>query len=136
MSSSSPQPLQLPEQPSRVALVITDLEVGGAEKCLTQLALHLDRQRFLPEVFVLQGRPPAAKASFVQQLEAAGVPMTFLDARSISSFPRVVWRLRGCLAKFKPQLVQTFLYHANVVGTVAARWGKVPAIATGLRVAD
>jgi hypothetical protein len=47
-----------PIEPLRVALVITGLEVGGAEKCLTQLAVHIDRKQFAPEVYSLQPRSP------------------------------------------------------------------------------
>src|SRR5207253_1886270 len=34
------------------------------------------------------------------------------------------------------RVMQSFLYHANVVGTMAARRAKVPRVVTGVRVAD
>jgi glycosyltransferase involved in cell wall biosynthesis len=36
----------------------------------------------------------------------------------------------------KPRIVQNFLFHANVVGTLAAREAGVPHIVTGIRVAE
>ena len=45
-----------PDQPIRIALVITDLNVGGAERALVSLAIHLDQNRWQPAVFCL-GKP-------------------------------------------------------------------------------
>jgi starch synthase (maltosyl-transferring) len=123
-------------EPIRVALVITDLEVGGAEKCLTQLALHLDRAEFATEIYVLQPQPQGDKAALVQQLEAAGVLLHFLNARSAWSIFRVVRELRRHFLRQRPQVVQTFLYHANVVGILAARLAGIRLVFTGIRVAD
>jgi glycosyltransferase involved in cell wall biosynthesis len=119
-----------------VALVITGLEVGGAEKCLTQLALGLDRRRFRPHVFALQSRPQPPKDALVRQLAAADIPVEFLEARSALSFPRVLWRLWRAFRREKPQVVQTFLYHANVIGVLAARLAGIRNVHVGIRVAE
>ena len=42
-----------PDRPVRVALVITDLDVGGAERALVALATGLDRRRWEPSVIAL-----------------------------------------------------------------------------------
>jgi len=34
-----------------VALCITDLDIGGAERCLTEIAVRIDRSRFTPVVY-------------------------------------------------------------------------------------
>jgi glycosyltransferase involved in cell wall biosynthesis len=125
-----------PSDIARVAFVITGLDVGGAEKCLTQLALHLDRRQFAPEVYSLQARPTVARASLVDQLEAGGIPIHFLDATSAWSAPRAIAQLRGHFRRQRPHVVQSFLYHANVVAILAARLAAIPQVFTGLRVAD
>jgi glycosyltransferase involved in cell wall biosynthesis len=33
-------------------------------------------------------------------------------------------------------LIQTFLFHANLVGRISARWAKVPRVVSGIRVAE
>jgi glycosyltransferase involved in cell wall biosynthesis len=150
-------PFELPAEPIRVALVITGLEVGGAEKCLTQLALNLSpippsrlrslnlsapavewlsRVRFMPEVYSLQRRPEGDKAVLADKLEAAGVPLYFLNAASSLSFPKVVETLRRHFRRQRPHAVQTFLYHANVAGVIAARLAGISNVSTGLRVSD
>jgi glycosyltransferase involved in cell wall biosynthesis len=120
----------------RLAFVITELAVGGAEKCLVSLATRLDRERYEPAVYSLKARPPAGKDGLVRQLEAAGVPVTFLDLRSSWQFFGAVRRLAELLRQQQPPIVQTFLFHANVVGTLAARRAGVAKIVAGIRVAD
>ena len=44
--------------PLRLALVITELHPGGAERCLVELATRIDRKRFSPVVSSLWPRPP------------------------------------------------------------------------------
>ena len=136
--SHSPRPAvneKAAQNPIRTALVITELCVGGAERCLANLALGLDPRRFQPLLISLGPRPPAGQDLLVQQLEHANVPLYFLDLRSWRQFPAGLRRLRRLLDQQKPDVVQTFLFHANVLGAAAARRCAVPVV-TGVRVAD
>ncbi len=119
-----------------VAFCITELEVGGAERCLVELATRLDRTRFKTSVACLGPRPRGERAALAEQLDAAGVPVRYFDARGISSAARVLRQLRLHWQASRPNLVQTFLFHANVIGAIAARRAIVPTIVTGLRVAE
>lgn len=123
---SGPQPL---------ALVITGLEPGGAERALTQLALRIDRAKFTPHVISLQPRPGEEKCELVNQLAAADVPVEFLNARSKWQFPLAVWRLSRSLRAIRPAIVQSFLFHANIV-TALAGWRRGVKVVCGIRVAD
>jgi glycosyltransferase involved in cell wall biosynthesis len=120
----------------KVALCITDLDLGGAERCLTELALRLDRQRFSPVVYCLGPRPTRDAASCVPMLEAAGVEVHCLGGRRIWQFPIVAGRLKRLLAAQNPQIVQTFLFHANILGRIIARRAGVRAVLSGIRVAE
>jgi glycosyltransferase involved in cell wall biosynthesis len=120
----------------RIAFCITELNVGGAERCLAELATRLDRPQFEPHVFCLGARPAAGAASLSRKLDAAGVPVQYLDARGLSSASRVFWQLRRQFRALRPDLVQTFLWHANVLGVLAARAAGVRRSVTGLRVAE
>lgn len=125
----------MPSVPQPLALVITGLEPGGAERALTQLALRIDRNQFLPVVFSLQPRPQPDKCVLVDELTAAGVVVVFLNARSKWQFAYAVWRLAFHLKKLQPAIVQSFLFHANVVAAYAGKWSGVKVVA-GIRVAD
>jgi glycosyltransferase involved in cell wall biosynthesis len=119
-----------------VALCITGLELGGAERCLTELATRVDRQKFVPVVYCLASQPRREQASCVPSLNAAGVEVHFLNGQNVWQFPIVVQRLRQLLKAQKPHIIQTFLFHANVVGRIAARGLGAKAVISGIRVAE
>ncbi len=120
----------------KIALCITELDAGGAERCLTELAVRIDRRRFEPVVFCLSPRPEREETSCLPRLRAAGIEVRFLDGRRVWQFPAVVRRLRRLFATHKPQIAQTFLFHANIVGRIAARRAGVGAVVAGIRVAE
>jgi glycosyltransferase involved in cell wall biosynthesis len=119
----------------RIAFVITELNVGGAERCLTQLAIGLDRTRFEPLVISIAPRPVHEQEALVNLLESEQVPVRFLNASSKWQLPIGIWRLRKALAAFKPDVVQSFLFHADVLTRLAggaSTWRSF----LGFRVAD
>ena len=120
----------------RVALCITELDIGGAERALVELATRLDPARFDPVVYCLQPRPSSDEASCVPPLEAAGITVHCLGARRGWHIPGALRRLKRLLAEQKPDVVQTFLFHANVIGRIAARRAGVRHVVSGIRVAE
>jgi glycosyltransferase involved in cell wall biosynthesis len=122
--------------PIRLALVVTELAPGGAERSLANLASLIDRSRFDPVVYSLRPRPAVGKDQLIEQLAAANVPVRFADLRSKWQAPLAIGRLARLMREQQPQIVQNFLFHANVVGTLAAQRLKVPHVLLGMRVAD
>jgi glycosyltransferase involved in cell wall biosynthesis len=116
--------------------VITELDVGGAERCLTRLVTGISKTRFEPYVFSLWQRPARGEDSLVQEIESAGIPVRFLNARSVLQ----AWNSRNTLKRafqeLRVDIVQNFLFRANVLGTSAARAAGVSGILLGIRVAD
>jgi len=120
-----------------VALLITELNVGGAERALANLAVGLDPDDFQVEVYSLALRPEAPQGMLVDQIKHAGIPVHFLDARSVWQTPAVVRRLQGHLRERRPDVLLSFLYHANVIGGLAVRSMKQPpAHIASVRVAE
>lgn len=98
----------------RIFYLITELDVGGAEKALYQLVTHLDRTRFVPVVGCLTGRGPIG-----ERLEKAGVEVVYIDMRGW--WDAAAWtRLRTVLREQRPHVLHTFLFHANFAGRLAA----------------
>ncbi len=122
--------------PIRIAFCITELEPGGAERCLVELVKRLDRRQFDPVVYCLGPRPLGNGASLADVLEHSAVEVHCLGARSWLQFPSIFRKLRRQLAVDAPEIVQCFLFHANVLGALAAHSAQVPHIVTGIRVAE
>ena len=120
----------------RLAFVITELEPGGAERCLVELATRLDRDTYSPIVYSLAAEPPPDKQQLVVQLAEASIPTQFLGVRRATEYGRAVRTLAQHFRQQRPDLVQTFLFHANIVGCRAALAAGVQHVVTGIRVAD
>lgn len=118
----------------RVAFVITELAVGGAEKCLANLAAGIDRTRFEPVVVTLAKRPD--HDVLVRGLEAQRVPVHFLNLSTWRQSWAGLRRLTALLRELQPNVVQTFLFHANVLGAMAVARANSPPLFAGARVAD
>ena len=119
-----------PDRPVRVGLVITDLDVGGAERALVALALGLDRRRWEPSVVALAGEGALAGV-----LRDAGIATTCLGVNP----RRPIAAVRDLAAVFRrdrPEVVQSFLFHANHAARLAAPLAGRPPVVGGLRVAE
>jgi glycosyltransferase involved in cell wall biosynthesis len=119
---------------TRIALVTTELRMGGAERCLTNLATGLDRDRFEPVVYCLAPNP--AESELVDRLVDASVEVHFLGARSSWRFFSTKRKLQHLLDRQAPDIIHTFLFHANVLGALAAKHRTAARIVLGVRVAD
>jgi len=115
----------------RIVFCITELDPGGAERALTQLVLNLERDEWEPHVVCLGPR-----GHFAEVLESAGVPVHCLNATGVFSLPRVLFQLTREIRRLQPAVVQTFLFHANILGRIAAKLAGVKVVVSGLRVAE
>lgn len=118
------------DAPTRIAFCITELDPGGAEQALVDLATRLDRAEWEPHVISLAGRGEMA-----DRLDDAEIPVVCLGAESVRDIG-VVWRLRRELKRIRPAILQCFLHHANMAGRFAGRLAGVPRIVCGVRVAE
>ena len=119
-----------------LAFCITELDRGGAELAMCEIAVRLDKRKFQPVVYCLQPRPENETASCVGMLGEAGITVHFLNMRGIRDFPFAFWKLRKHLKKQKPTVFLSFLFHANIIGRIAAYAAGVPHVFSGIRVAE
>jgi starch synthase (maltosyl-transferring) len=120
----------------RIDLVITELFPGGAERCLTRLALGLAESGDQVRVFSIASLPQGEQRLLVDELTEAGIPVASADANNAKSLVAANYRLRRWFAESKPDVCQTFLFHANVLGTWAAKRAGIALRVGGLRVAE
>jgi len=108
----------------RIAHIITGLSTGGAEIMLLRLVKQQKAMDIDAVVFSL-----ISDGELKPRIEAAGIPVIDLDFRrgriQIYGFLRLVKNL----CKWKPDLVLCWMYHANLIGGLAAQLaGSIPVL--------
>jgi glycosyltransferase involved in cell wall biosynthesis len=108
--------------------LITGLETGGAEGMLARLATGSDRARF--RHIVVSMTVPGAIG---QSIAEAGIALRSLGIGRNVPDPLGLLRLRRVLREFRPDLLQTWLYHADLLGLAAWRLGWAPRLVWNVR---
>ena len=75
-------------------------------------------------------RERAAGGARGAELEADGIPTVSLELRSLRRLPRALRELRGIVRAWRPAVVQTSLWHANILARVGLRAMRVPVVDT------
>lgn len=97
--------------------VITSLNVGGAEMMLRRLIeAHSRNANYRHKVISLGDIGKVG-----QQLQGLGIEVQALDLRSPRHVPRVLWKLTRLIRASRPDVVQTWMYHSDLIGGLAAR---------------
>jgi glycosyltransferase involved in cell wall biosynthesis len=98
----------------RILHVIAGLTIGGAEMALYRLVTHSQGGRYKHTVVAL-----TPGGTLANQLRGAGVELITFDFQRapISQF----FSLLSLLRTIRPDIVQTWMYHADMLGGLAAR---------------
>lgn len=99
----------------RVVHVINSLEYGGAESMLCNLLLRSDRKRFDSSVVSL-----IDDLTVAEPIIGAGIPVVTMGMMPGLPDPRGLWRLARHLRRIKPDVIQTWMDHSNLIAGVAA----------------
>ena len=94
--------------------LITGLETGGAERMLARLVTGIDRERHRSVVVSMTGPGIVGPA-----LANAGVELHTLHMRRGVADLRGAVRLTRLLRQVRPDILQTWLYHADLLGSLA-----------------
>lgn len=112
----------------RIAFIITGLSTGGAEMMLFKVLERLDRQRFTPHVISL-----TTLGELAPRIAALGIPMDAVGLKPGLPSPSGVFRLVQMLKRMNPDVVHTWMYHADLLGGLAAHLAGVSAIGWCIR---
>jgi glycosyltransferase involved in cell wall biosynthesis len=99
----------------------TGLAYGGAETQVVRLATRLKLRGW--EVSVVSLMPPKA---YVEDLEAAGIPVFSLGIRRKLPDPRPVLRLARIIRKWQPDVVHSHMVHANLLARIVRPLAPFP----------
>ena len=114
--------------PVRVCHLITSLDVGGAELMLARLVEGMDRDRFASSVISLVEPGPVAA-----RIRAGGVQVMTLGLRRGRPSASAVVRLAAMLRRLRPDVLQTWLYHADLLGLIVGRLTGVRRVVWNVR---
>jgi glycosyltransferase involved in cell wall biosynthesis len=114
----------------KVLQIIPTLDRSGAEKQIVLLAKGLPRDRFEVEVAALTRLGPLET-----ELRDAAIPVTSIG-KSLKIDPFALGRLTRFIKAKRFDVVQTWIFAANVYGRVAAHRAKVPVVVTAEMAVD
>src|SRR5256885_13845974 len=99
----------------RVTHIITGLSTGGAEMMLYRLLSTIDSRRVESNLISL-----TTMGTLGERIKALGVEVRALGMRrGLQDAARLITLTRWLRAE-KPDVIQTWMYHANLAGGVAA----------------
>lgn len=107
-------------RPLRVMYVVPDLEVGGAERHVTTLLPRLDRTRFAATAVCIGG--PGALFPVLAEHDIPAVALGTTRRQA----PRALVMLIREMRRFRPDLVITRGYNAELLGRLAAFVTRTP----------
>jgi len=111
--------------------LITGLETGGAQRTLARLVARTDRSRFRSIVISMTDRGALGPV-----IAAAGIDVRTLDLPAAVPTPSGVLRLARMLRALRPDIVQTWLYHADLLGLIAKAVAPVPHLLWNIRCSE
>jgi glycosyltransferase involved in cell wall biosynthesis len=112
--------------------IIAGLNVGGAELMLKRLVEpHDEGTGYRHAVISLTDIGTVGR-----QLQTLGVEVQALNMRSAADIPRTLWQLVRMIRASRPDVVQTWMYHADLLGGLAARIAGNRNVIWGIRTTE
>lgn len=106
----------------KVIQLVEDLKIGGAERVIADIAEGLDRKKYDVSVWcVTRGGETAS------ELSDKGIKVRILGISNYYN-PLNIFKLTRLLKDSGPDIVHTHGYFASVIGRLAARKARIPAI--------
>ena len=113
----------------KIVHIIIGLNIGGAELMLKRLVIHSqEKKQFQHSVISLTDIGVIGT-----ELKNKGVPVYSLGMQSAVSTPNVLLKLRRQLKELQPDVVQTWMYHSDFLGGLAAKSIGIKNIIWGIR---
>lgn len=100
----------------KIIHLITGLSTGGAEMMLYKLLYNMDKNKFDIKVISLTGI-----GSVGGKIKKLGIGVDALHMKRGIPNPFLLFKLIKILREYKPDVLQTWMYHADLIGGLAAK---------------
>jgi glycosyltransferase involved in cell wall biosynthesis len=118
-------------QPVSILHLITTLDTGGAEMMLSKLFAHMNRDDFMNHVLSLTGIGPVGR-----KIIAQGIPVYSLNMPRGRLNIGGMFKLWRIIRFLRPTILQTWLYHADLLGLVFGRLAGVKFVCWNIRCSE
>ena len=115
----------------KIIHIITSLNIGGAEIALQKLLMSKKNDTPKPSVISL-----TELGKIGEQLQKQNFETHCLHMKNALYFPVTLIKLIKILSNEKPDIVQTWLYHADLLGGIAAKIAGIKNILWGIRTTE
>jgi glycosyltransferase involved in cell wall biosynthesis len=112
----------------KVVHIITGLAIGGTELMLLKLLAAMDREKFACHVISLTNQGVVG-----DKIQALGISVVTMGMKNGIPDPIGFTRLLSTLKKLQPDVVQTWLYHADLLGGLAAKYLGIKNVVWNIR---
>lgn len=116
----------------KIVHVIMSLNIGGAELMLRRLVLHSHKKKQFEHIIITL----TDLGVMGPELQNEGIMVHTLGMKSLSTVPLIFLKLQRLLKKIQPDVVQTWMYHSDLLGGLAAKSVGVENIIWGIRNTD
>lgn len=105
-----------PDRSKKIIVVhlITALDAGGAQVMLCSLLSKTNREKFEPIVISMMDG-----GIFADRIAALDVPLYTLGMDLGKPSIKALWKLQGLLHQLKPDVIQSWMYHANIAAQLS-----------------
>jgi len=119
-----------------VLYAVSHMKVGGAQQHLLEVLKRLDRRAFAPALYALHVRPEHAYLAEARALDVEIIDGHVPESLRGPALLGPVVQLARQLRRRRIAIVHSYLFHANVVGTLAARLARTPVALVSKRSLD
>jgi glycosyltransferase involved in cell wall biosynthesis len=115
----------------KILIIITGLSTGGAESMLLKLLKGIDKNRYVVCVLSL-----TTIGEIGHQIQKLDIPVHAFGMNSGIPNPLCLFDLVRLIKCFQPDLVHTWMYHADLLGGLASRISGIKGLSWGIRHTD
>jgi glycosyltransferase involved in cell wall biosynthesis len=113
----------------KVLHIITGLNTGGAEGMLLRLVSAMEGHTHVVVSLTTLGK-------LGPEFLAKEIQVIALDTRRSSLGLVAIWKLRRLIREIRPDIIQTWMYHSDLLGGIAGRLAGVKNVVWNIRIAE